>query len=185
MELGVFYPLIVDILNSIKNETGISIRGFSDLTEKELASLSGLSPKEAAFAKKREYDEPFVIEGGEREVEMVRRKIEGKGMNYTSGGKFHHILGNNDKGKAVEILKKLYENRFSQILTVGVGDSLNDLPMLSAVDHPIFLKGEGAPVPKIEAPIPHLVIIDGTGPRAWNRAILELLVSPFHKVNEA
>ena len=49
-------------------------------------------------------------------------------------------LGKNDKGKAVEILKELYENQFFSIFTIGIGDSLNDLPMLRAVDHPIFLK---------------------------------------------
>jgi mannosyl-3-phosphoglycerate phosphatase len=183
LELGVFYPLIVEILDSIKNETGISIKGFSDLTVKELASLSGLSPKEAEFARKREYDEPFLIEGGEREVEIVRRKIEEKGVNYTSGGKFHHIFGNNDKGKAVEILKRLYGNQCSPIFTVGIGDSLNDLPMLSAVDHPIFLNAEGTSVPKIGAPIPNLVIIDEIGPRAWNRAMLELL-GPLYETKE-
>ncbi|MFB3886716.1 MAG: mannosyl-3-phosphoglycerate phosphatase [Thermodesulfobacteriota bacterium] len=175
LELGVFYPRIVEILNSIKKETGISIKGFSDLTEKEMISLSGLRPKEAGLAKQREYDEPFVIEGGEKEVEIIRRKIEEKEMNYTSGGRFHHLLGNNDKGKAVQILKKLYESQFSQILTAGIGDSLNDLPMLLAVDYPIFLKEEGVPQLKMEAPISNLVIIDGAGPRAWNRAVMEFL----------
>ena len=43
LELGTFYPQIIKVLESIKKETGIRIRGFSDLTEKELASLFGLT----------------------------------------------------------------------------------------------------------------------------------------------
>ena len=105
--------------------------------------------KEAELAKKREYDEPFLIEGGEKEVEMVKEKIKEKGLNYVWGGRFHHILGKNDKGKAVEILKELYENEFFSISTVGIGDSLNDLPMLLAVDHPIFLRENGGPFAEI------------------------------------
>jgi mannosyl-3-phosphoglycerate phosphatase len=173
LELGTFYPIILEILDSIKKETGIPIKGFSDLTEEELSSISGLSLGETEFAKKREYDEPFIIEGGEREIETVRRKIEGKGMNYVWGGKFHHILGKNDKGKAVEILKELYENEFFSISTVGIGDSLNDIPMLLAVDHPIFLKEKEGISPEI--PLKNMLQVDGTGPQAWNEAILNIL----------
>lgn len=172
LELGTYYPVIIEVLESIKSETGIKIKGFFDLTEEELTSLCGLSLKEAEFAKKREYDEPFIIEGGEREVEIVKRKIEEKGMNYVWGGKFHHILGKNDKGKAVEILKELYENEFFSISIVGVGDSLNDLPMLLAVDHPVFLKGREDHALKIPLKIQNLIMVEGTGPQAWNDVIL-------------
>jgi mannosyl-3-phosphoglycerate phosphatase len=175
LELGTFYLQIIEVLESIKKETGIPIKGFSDLVEKEIISLCGLNLKEAKFAKKREYDEPFVIEGGEEEVEIVKRKIEEKGMNYIWGGRFHHILGKNDKGKAVMILKELYENEFFSISTVGIGDSLNDLPMLSAVDHPIFLKREGNLQPENLLPIQNLTIANGAGPWAWNDAVLSFL----------
>jgi mannosyl-3-phosphoglycerate phosphatase len=179
LELGIFYPRIIEILNSIKKETGIPIRGFSDLTEKEISSLCALDLKKAAWAKKREYDEPFIIEGGEKEIEIVRRKIEEKGMTYAWGGRFHHLLGKNDKGKAVEILKKLYENQFISISTVGIGDSLNDLPMLSVVDHPIFLKGEDCVSPEAFSPIQNCTVVHGTGPQAWNEAILSMVKPSF------
>jgi predicted mannosyl-3-phosphoglycerate phosphatase (HAD superfamily) len=94
-------------------------------------------------------------------------------LNYAWGGKFHHILGKNDKGKAVQILKGLYEKEFSSFQSVGIGDSLNDLPMLSAVDRPIFLKGE-EDLSEI-SPIKNLVLLEGTGPQIWNKAILDVL----------
>jgi len=177
LELGTFYLLIIEVLNSIKKETGIPIRGFFDLTEDELISHCGLSLDEAELAKRREYDEPFLTEGGEKEIEVVKKKIEEKGLNYVWGGKFHHILGKNDKGKAVEILKELFENQFFLISTVGIGDSLNDLPMLSAVNHPIFLKEEGSLLPETLRSNRNLTIVNGTGPKAWNEAIL-------HELNE-
>jgi len=173
LELGTFYLQIIEVLESIKNETGIKIRGFFDLTEKEIKSLCALSLKEAEFAKKREYDEPFLIEGGEKEIEAVKRKIVEKGMNYAWGGRFHHILGKNDKGKAVEILKELYENEFFSISTIGIGDSLNDLPMLLAVDHPIFLREKEGSPPEIS--FKNMIFIEETGPKAWNEAILNVV----------
>jgi len=175
LELGVYYSQIREVLESIKRETGIRIRGFYDFSPEDISSLSGLSLKEAEFAKKREYDEPFIVEGGEREVDIVKKKIMMKGLNYAWGGKFHHILGKNDKGKAVEILKELYENHFFSISTVGIGDSLNDLPMLSIVEHPILLKGNGSFSPLILEKIKNLTIMEGTGPQAWNEAILGVL----------
>jgi len=175
LELGIFYSQIIDVLELIKKETGILIKGFSDLTEKEISSVCGLDIKEAVLAKKREYDEPFIIEGGEKEVELVKEKIEEKGMNYAWGGRFHHILGKNDKGKAVEILKEFYENQFFSIFTIGIGDSLNDLPMLSVVDRPVFLKGENSVSPEVLSPIQNFTIINGTGPQAWNEVILNII----------
>ena len=172
LELGTFYLQIIEVLESIKKETGIQIKGFSDLTEEEIASLCGLSLKEAELAKKREYDEPFIIEGGEKEIEIVKRRLK-KRDELCLGRKFHHILGKNDKGKAIEILKELYENQFFSISTVGIGDSLNDLPMLSAVDHPIFLREKEGFSPEI--PFKNLIFIDGTGPQAWNDAILSIV----------
>jgi mannosyl-3-phosphoglycerate phosphatase len=174
LELGTFYPQIVRALEFIRKETGIQVKGFHDLSEKDLASLSGLNREEAALARKREYDEPFLIEGGGKEIEIVQKKIRERGLNYVWGGRFHHILGQNDKGKAVEILKELYRNQFSSIHTVGIGDSLNDLPMLSAVDHPIFLKGEEDLSSEISS-VKDLVLLEGTGPQAWNGAILSVL----------
>lgn len=187
LELGIFYPRILEILDSIKKETGIPMKGFSDLTEKEISSLCALDLKKAEWAKKREYDEPFILEGGESEIEIVRRKIEEKGMTYAWGGRFHHLLGKNDKGKAVEILKKLYENQFFSIVTVGIGDSLNDLPMLSVVDHPIFLKGEDCISAEALSSIQNCTVIHGTGPRAWNEAILNMVksASPGPEENNA
>jgi len=175
LELGTFYPQIVAVLDSIRRETGIPIKGFSDLTVEEISSLSGLSLKEAGFAKEREYDEPFLIEGGEREVETVKKKIKEKKLNYVWSGRFHHILGNSNKGRAVGILRLFFEKEFHSISTVGIGNSGNDLPMLLSVDYPIFLRENPNPLPETLLPIERLTVVDGIGPQSWNRVILSLV----------
>jgi mannosyl-3-phosphoglycerate phosphatase len=175
LELGTSHPRIIEALESIIKETGIPIKGFSDLSEEEISSLCGLSLEEAELAKRREYDEPFLIEDGEKEIEIVKRKAEEKEMNCLWGGRFHHMVGKNDKGKAVEILKELYENQFFSISTVGIGDSMSDVPMFFAVDHPILLKGEGGPSPEKLPPVQNLTVVKGTGPLAWNEIILKIV----------
>ncbi|MGQ9636408.1 MAG: mannosyl-3-phosphoglycerate phosphatase [Thermodesulfobacteriota bacterium] len=175
IELGTFYLQIIEVLKSIMKETGIKIVGFSNLTEEELTNLCGFSLEEANLAKKREYDEAFMVEGGEKEIERVKEEIKKRGMGYTWGGRFHHIFGKNDKGKAVEILRDLYERQFFTITTVGIGNSINDLPMLFAVDHPIFLKIGKAPLPDILSYKKNVKVIHGIGPKAWNLAILDVI----------
>ena len=171
VELGTCSSRIVEVLDLIRKETGIPIRGFSNLTKEELSSLCGLRPEEAEFGKQREYDEPFLVEAGDAQIESVKRKIAEKGMNCIQRGRFLHLLGQNDRGKAAKILKKFYGVQFRSILTAGIGDSLNDLPTLLAVDYPIFLSGKISSVPSLR----DLTAIDGTGPRAWNEAILQLI----------
>jgi mannosyl-3-phosphoglycerate phosphatase len=175
LELGTFYPQIIEVLESIKKETGIKIKGFSDLTEKEISSLCGLALEEASLAKRREYDEPFLVEGGEEEIEIVKRKIEEKDMNYVWGGRFHHLLGQNDKGKSVDMIKELFEKKFSSICTIGIGNSLNDLPLLLSVDYPIFLKGKEGPSTGVPIELKNWIVVEGDGPEVWNDAILSLV----------
>ena len=58
--------------------------------------------------------------------------------------------------------------------TVGIGDSLNDLPLLLTVDHPVLVqKPDGSYDPDID--LPGLIRAPGIGPVGWNHAVLELL----------
>jgi hypothetical protein len=47
--------------------------------------------------------------------------------------------------------------------------------MLSMVDYPILLKGKGRFLSLILEKIKNLTLMEGTGPQAWNKAILAVL----------
>ena len=175
IELGVPYPALLQALQAVKREVGVPIKGFSDFSPEELSAHCGFSRDEAALAKRREYDEPFLVEGGETEIERVRKGIERRGLTYTWGGRFHHLLGKNDKGKALQVLKELYKKEFSSVSTLAIGDSLNDLPMLVSVDRLILLGKDEHLSTKISSK--KLTWFEGTGPRAWNDAVLHFLES--------
>lgn len=142
IELGISYSILREKLQEIRKLSKCEIIGFGDMSVEEIAKDCGLSVKLAELAKKREYDEPFkIINGKEEDVINAIMKC---GLNYTKGDKYYHLMGNNDKGKAVKILKELYKNRFREIKTIALGNSENDLPMLKVVDVPIFVKNEKA-----------------------------------------
>lgn len=179
IEFGEPYSNIIKVFEKIRNETGIKLRGFSDLSPSELVSLCGFSRKEALLAKIREYSEPFIIKGSLNKMglikKLIKKKINEQGMKYTWTGRFHYLLGENDKGKAVNILKDLYKKQYSFIVTIGIGDGLNDVPMLKWVDYPIFLEDKGSFIPRGLLHIKNLKIFRGRGPEVWNEAVLSVI----------
>jgi mannosyl-3-phosphoglycerate phosphatase len=138
IELGVPYAIVRHKLDLVKKKSGSTIIGFGDLTVEEIANDTGLSTELAKLAKRRQYDEPFKIINGSEED--VIRAIESEGLCYTKGGGYFHLLGGTNKGKALSILKKLYLKEFRRIVTIAVGDSLNDLPMLEVVNKPFMIE---------------------------------------------
>jgi len=173
IDLGTSREILASTLRSISKETGIQIRGFSDMTVKEIADLTGLDEDTAMLAMVREHSEPFIISEDEKYAGTIEDKITLKGYRHTRGGRFHHILGENDKGKAVMILSNLYKSELGDIKTVGLGDSLNDLPMLETVDTPILVQKPGGIYdPNIK--LTNLIYANGIGPCGWNSSILKL-----------
>ncbi len=176
IELGTPREALSVTLKSIAEEKDIDIRGFSDMTVKEIVKLTGLDEDTAKLAMERDYSEPFLINEDGKYAATIEEEINLKGYKHTRGGRFHHILDGNDKGKAVNILTDIYKQEFGSIKTVGIGDSLNDLPMLDAVDIPIIVqKPNGVYDQKIE--LSNLTYADGAGPSGWNSSILKLFIN--------
>lgn len=168
LRLGAQYPELRRTILDLQ-ATGLGVRGFGDMTPDEIVSLTGLRREEAAMSKEREFDEPFVLERSNDEL-RVFQEIEARGFRLTKG-RFYHILGNSDKGKAVSILSGLYRSQYDAIVTVGIGDSPNDIPMLEAVDIPVLVqKADGTYDPGIDRP--EIAKARGIGPKGWNAFVL-------------
>ncbi len=179
IELGTPYALLRDVLRQIETAVGTRLRGFGDLSVDEVMATTGLSREDALRSMLREFDEPFLVNGPPKLIEEICRQIVTRGLNWTRGGRFFHLMGNNDKGRAVEILLRCYKRQrrdpeLSDLETIGIGDSLNDLPLLLTVDHPILVqKPDGSYDPDIN--LPNLIRAPGVGPAGWNHAVLDIL----------
>ncbi|MEW5902241.1 MAG: HAD-IIB family hydrolase [Acidobacteriota bacterium] len=173
IELGTPYPKLREVFGRIQQKLPGVLVGFGDLTVEEIVELSGLSPSDAELAAQREYDEPFMINDLGAAAE-IRRLIEEAGLRMTRGGRFHHLTGRNDKGLAVRILKMLYAEEFGAVRTLGLGDSLNDLPLLEEMDYPVLVQRPGGDYdPAVE--LPNLSRAPAPGPEGWSRAVLQAI----------
>jgi mannosyl-3-phosphoglycerate phosphatase len=137
IELGIPYSLIRKKFERIRKTCINELIGFGDMTIEEIAKDNGLTIASAGLAKHREYTEPF-RHNKSNEAELFKA-IHKEGLHFTIGGKYHHLMGDHNKGKAVSLLKPLFFKKFRQIITIGVGNQLNDMEMLRAVDIPFFI----------------------------------------------
>lgn len=175
INIGKKYPELRGGIESLRG-MGCNLKGFGDMTAAEVAAETGLSNEEAMLAKERDFDEPFILEGDTREAEL-KDAVSSIGFKYTVGGKFFHLTGDNDKGRAVKILTDLYKADIEDLMTIALGDSPNDLPMLEAVDTPVIVqKPEGGYDERIV--LPNLVKAESIGPAGWCSAV-EKLVSLY------
>ncbi len=160
-------------LEQLSEAAGFNYRSLGQMSAEELSSLTGLEGKELDECLAREYDEPFVIDGS-HDVDLIERKAAEKGFHFTKGGRFYHLTGGCHKGKAVQLLVNLYRKERHDPLFVGIGDSLNDLPMFRVVDAAFLVqKPDGTYDPHI--PEDSARRVNGAGPTGWRAAVEEVM----------
>jgi len=172
LRLGARYEELRRAIGELREE-GFDVRGFGDMTAREIAAATGLSLNEAVMAAEREFDEPFLFSGDEAARESLVRCVTGKGFNITRG-LFYHLMGESDKGRAVSILIEMFRKEYGQILTVALGDSPNDLPMLQCVEHPVIVEKHGGGYDPVLAG-QNFRRAQGAGPEGWNGAVMDIL----------
>jgi mannosyl-3-phosphoglycerate phosphatase len=96
-------------------------------------------------------------------------------LSIVSGGKFHTVTGAGaDKGAAVKRLNNLYREKYGEIVTIGLGDSANDAPLLAAVDHGYLLQKPGGVWQ--EMAVEGVERVAAVGPAGWRLAVEEWLI---------
>ncbi len=173
IELGKPYKFILEVLTEARKSLGVPIKGFYDMSPEEISKICGLPLEEAVLAKEREYSEPIVV--SDENVGPLELFLRERGFSLTKGGRFFTVIGGNDKGKAVRKLLELYRSKFSdaEVLSIGLGDGRNDLPMLAEVDFPVIVRKKSGDF--LKADIKDAYITRYPGPRGWAEAVFNIL----------
>ncbi|MEJ2749194.1 MAG: HAD hydrolase family protein [Anaerolineae bacterium] len=174
IELGLPAAQIRQIFLQVRQETGLTLQSFTDLTVAEVSRITGLDEAAAQNAQTRDYSETIVTPLTAVIRQQLQTAFAAHDLALISGGKFHTLTSmRSDKGTAVTILTTLFRRQLGLIVTVGLGDSANDRPLLAAVERPYLVQKPNGRWQKMN----DLAItkVPGIGPDGWQQVISKLL----------
>lgn len=176
---GKSYDEIIYFLTDMQKK--YNFRGFYNMKSDEISEVTGLSGDEAVYAKQRQASEPIIWQDTSAAFNEFKKMLGTFGLTLTQGGRFIHIMSDVSKGKAVKWLTQKYRENEPEVewITVGIGDSFNDIQMLEVVDYPVFISNAKTRIPDLTG-IKNLKRPQLPGPSGWNQAVLGLL-NKFHK----
>lgn len=166
----------LDIISTAPEVFSSLYKGFSSLNIKELASITGLTEPKAELAKNRQYGEPIHWLGDESSKSDFIKFLESKGATVLHGGRFFHVSGKSDKGRALNWLTQYYKGvfQYNDITTIALGDGKNDIAMLEAAKYAVQVRSPVHDFPQLSK---HINVIQTKlyGPAGWTEALHQIL----------
>jgi mannosyl-3-phosphoglycerate phosphatase len=177
VELGRPHREVVGTLVQTAARLGMAISTFGGMSVERVAEECGLSLAQARLAKLREYDEPFrLAEPDDARLARLSKALRAAGLRFSTGGRYRHVTGGTDKGVAMAILRRFYERASGDVVFAGLGDNMNDVELLRAVDVAIVVR---SPVAGHTAAVLSHVrgarVTAGEGPDGWSEAVAGIL----------
>jgi mannosyl-3-phosphoglycerate phosphatase len=157
-------------LDALRRQTRLPLVTFEEIPDAELTRLTGLPPTEAALAREREFDLPFLAPA-EASPALSSSVSLPPGIRLTRGGRFWHLSGLPDKADAARRLVELL--RPSR--TIGLGDAPNDATFLSVVDHPVLVPKKTGVDGRLRAALPRAAVAPAPGGAGWSAAVRALV----------
>lgn len=151
------------------------LRGFGDMDTDEVADVTGLDKAAAEDARQRLCGEPFIWLDSAEALGRFTSAARSEGLTVTQGGRFHHLMGETDKARAMLALRAiLAADRPSLTPVIALGDSENDRGMLEAADIAVVIRRHDGTQLTCRG-IKRTVFTEQAGPAGWNTAVLQIL----------
>jgi len=149
--------------------------GFEALSNDDIVRLTGLTPDAARRAAQREYGEPLRWKGDEERKAAFIRLMEQHGATILQGGRFMHVSGDCDKGRALRWLNAQFAKaRDTSPVSIAIGDSHNDIAMLEAADFAVIIRSPSHEPPDL-ARSDGVYLTEAQGPAGWDEGVREML----------
>ncbi len=174
--LGSKYGDILKFFYIWRSHYKLSITGFHEMQVEKVMELTDLDYDEAELAKNRFFSEPFIVNNDKILPPASIEDILKNGFRILRGNRFYHLLGNSDKGTAVKKISEMFKQKWNvdRLISIGIGDSMNDLEMLKSVDKPVLVKKPGG-YHQTGIEVDNLLCTDGIGPAGWQEAVFRFL----------
>jgi len=174
--LGKTYLEIKNFLNNISTKYDYNILGFHNTDKNEIIDRTKLTSDAVALAMQREYSVPLFYD--DKAKDIILKEINKYDLQILYGGRFMHILGKTDKGRALNLVRDglCLRYKIDSLKTIAIGDTLNDVAILKNAEIKILVKRHDNEY-DTRVQIDKLIYSPYIGPKGWNHSILEVLSS--------
>ena len=158
-------------------EWGNRYQSLCELSDKQVAAVTGLDLESAARAKRRQHSETLVWLGTPADRKAFAAQVEALDMRCVEGGRFVHVLASGGKAEAVSWLHhKIRRERpdLKRARSLSAGDAENDVEMLEVTDLALLVRSPVNEPPTVRRR-GGLVISDIAGPAGWAEGIEALI----------
>ncbi len=176
IQLGLDRAAILNKIRSLREDLGIPIYGYSELSEISTPAGSVLSPEELTQAQSFQYCEPVLLQSGSEDFDAIARKALDAGLRISPWGRNFILTGDHDEGSAVLFIAQLYREEFphKSIVSIGLCDTAQNARILYTVDIPVLIRrGDG----KFDEQVGRrgMRFTREPGADGWNKAIIALI----------
>lgn len=180
--LGMNRAEILAVIHALREKSAYRFSGFADMSAAQISEHTGLPEQRASLAMQRRFTEPLLWNDSSERLESFRQALQDAGLSLVRGGRFWHVSGVADKGRALNELRRYYHDENGTTpKVIALGDSENDVPMLQAADFAVLVRSPVKELPALQHE--HLTITEACGPEGWNQALDHLLESLEKKQN--
>ena len=167
------YERLRSLLEDLPAALRACYRGFGDMTDTEVAKITGLPPDAARLARRRNFTEPGVWSGDEPRLTALLAELEARGIEARRGGRFLTLsFGGTKAGQMAGIMADLGCDT-----AIALGDAPNDTEMLETADYGVIIRNDhGQGIPALPGESRGTIIrSEAPGPAGWNACVLMLL----------
>ena len=159
---------VTNVRNLIKEEFYNDLDLFDDMNDYEKSRLSGLFDHDLELAMKRDFSILVKWNGDDERLNKFQSELKRLNLNLIKGARFCHICGNN-KGQATKyFIDRIKSSKpKKKIITIGIGDSFNDLDMLKNVDYPCIVKSSNNRDMENDIKNQNLILSSRIAPEGW------------------
>lgn len=177
--LGQDYATLRAVMERLRAKHSFKFFGFADVSEKQVAEWTGLTPADALLAKRREASEAFIWRDSDERLQTFADLLALEGLAITQGGRFYHVMSRESgKGAAVAWLLAQYQRQDGQQrLSIGLGDGPNDVSMLEAVDFAVVIRGYSKTAVTLPGKLSNVYHSQAFGPEGWSEGLDHFITS--------
>ncbi len=179
--LGLKRELIEQKISDIIESTTGEIMWLKDITPEFFSKLTGLPVEMSRKALMRDYSTLFHPLKKTSRLNEIIEEIKSRGLNASTGsGVIYLVTGKHDKGIATKTVIDLLRKRteFGKVVTIGIGDGPNDLPMLLITNVSIVLGNNEYLLSNLMKK-DKIIHIPYKGPNAWLEGIKKAIKIVF------